>query len=290
MSEPSKLSELKDVPDGILEDILKKAEWLRSIQNPAKWLWYNPKKVVHQYGESPGPTHGFSSVCFANLKNQKMFLTPGQTHFMFVLGVPYTAEGLKNIYGKGNTFKDQDLSLWTKWLLSEDSPWKALHPYLDSRVDVPFSTKYGFLFKDVNRVPGRLLHHFGQAVRFPREHPRHYNNFMKFVSEGVHPTMAAAMALYFQEYKDKPGVFHYIPMGTGHTWMAWEGYDITAYLPRLMKSSPKKGFLKGTLEEDWYEYPILRMFQEGSSQKYTFTGTIPEIVASLNAKMEKVII
>lgn len=77
---------------------------------------------------------------------------------------------------------------WITFLLSDESPWRDLLPYLLVK-DVDYINNAGFIFDPA--APVKLFYNFAMAIRFPWELPRQFA-LWRILKE----TMAPAMALY----------------------------------------------------------------------------------------------
>ena len=86
---------------------------------------------------------------------------------------------------------------WVGFLLSPQSPWKALHQYLSTSDDIDFVNNAGFIFKDAHTAPRKLLYNFAMAVRYPWEMTRNYELCLRLWEAGVEPALAVYISQHF---------------------------------------------------------------------------------------------
>lgn len=65
---------------------------------------------------------------------------------------------------------------WVNFLLSDTSPWKALHPHLLQEPD--FINNAGFIYTDLDKLPRKLWYNFILATRFPWELPVNFGTWL----------------------------------------------------------------------------------------------------------------
>lgn len=86
---------------------------------------------------------------------------------------------------------------WVDFLLSDNSPWKALHPFLLDK-DPAFCNEVGFAFGNAKeKMPVKLAFNFAMATRFPWEMPAAYSLFLALLDEGIEPNQACFIANNF---------------------------------------------------------------------------------------------
>lgn len=96
-----------------------------------------------------------------------------------------------------NKFEGTERSLkWIKFLMSENSPWKALHPFIVEK-DQDFINNSGFIFSDVEALPTKLWYNFLMAVRYPWEQPESYAIWLKLLEGKETPQLSLFVANHF---------------------------------------------------------------------------------------------
>lgn len=84
---------------------------------------------------------------------------------------------------------------WVSFLLSENSPWKALHPFL-AETDEDYINNGGFIFK-ARSIPRKLWYNFAMAIRFPWEQSLAFSTFLYLLDEGLEQNLACFIANSF---------------------------------------------------------------------------------------------
>lgn len=97
-------------------------------------------------------------------------------------GAQISWDGLTNpvVFNKELQQHDQPFSVmkgtdrtkeWVKFLLSNQSPWKKLLPYLRNN-NVEYINNAGFIFDPPHTLPSKLIYNFAMGMRFPWEMPK----------------------------------------------------------------------------------------------------------------------
>ncbi len=113
---------------------------------------------------------------------------------------------------------------WVDFLVGPLSPWRCI---LDRLVSTPeYCDASGFLFRDAQDIPYRLIYTFCQATRFAWEHPKKFRRWLDCCSEGIDPRMAVLLAA---GYRDGRLIYtHHFTLDT----------DIRAFAYRWLNSDP----------------------------------------------------
>jgi hypothetical protein len=156
---------------------------------------------------SETPEHKFAGqICVAGLwscrpKSMKKFF-----FFMRYNGCGVDAEGKLTTKHRDQQQQDNAPALkhynefscrWVDFLIGPLSPWRCIMNRLVSPPEFCYET--GFLFKDAESIPYRLIYTFCQATRFAWEHPGKYKKWMDYVDSGIDPRMAVLLAVGFKD-------------------------------------------------------------------------------------------
>lgn len=96
-----------------------------------------------------------------------------------------------------NQFEGTPRSLkWVQFLLSDQSPWRHLHQFL-AVTDAETINKSGWLFKDMKKIPNKLLYNFAMAQRMLWENAPCAGMWYHLVDKGLHPAVALFIASNF---------------------------------------------------------------------------------------------
>jgi hypothetical protein len=128
--------------------------------------------------------------------------------------------------------------VWLEFLLSDISPWSALHPYIVTKDPEVINTS-GFIFDDVSNIPRKLFYNFLMAARFPWELPQQFSTWL-MLKDVMDPRQAAYISNCFvltSEAKSIDG-----PWEIEYPWSFLEGVALESVY-RFLESLP--GDLQG---------------------------------------------
>lgn len=120
-----------------------------------------------------------------------------------------------------NKYIGTDRSLaWVNFLLSEESPWRALHPWIINKDDPEEINRSGFIYKREG-IPRKLSYNFIMATRYLWECPLNATLFNLFVEEAkMRPAAALFLSMFFV-LKDKATLEG--PYSPIYPWSCLEG-------------------------------------------------------------------
>jgi hypothetical protein len=163
---------------------------------------------VQRWGSiSDGENKVNSSGCYASLR----LYDYQEAAFVYVVfqgdGTHFTIEELTDFEKQNekvgaitrgyNQFEGTDRSLkWVQFLLSPQSPWRALHPYLASK-SADEINKSGWIFENIPQIPTKLFYNFCMAQRFLWENSPAASHWFHLVDAGVAPEKALFIASNF---------------------------------------------------------------------------------------------
>ena len=67
---------------------------------------------------------------------------------------------------------------WIRFLLSNESPWKALHPFIAEQ-SPEYCNNAGFIFHSIPNIPAKLLYNFVMGLRFPWEMAQQFGTWLE---------------------------------------------------------------------------------------------------------------
>lgn len=118
--------------------------------------------------------------------------------FKGLVDLPTYYEEMKAYPRDWNKFEGTERSMhWVKFLLSDQSPWKSLLPFL-AETDAEYCNNAGFIFKDLDKLPRKLIYNFAMAVRFPWELAKPYAHWLLLLQEGLSAPLALYIANNFE--------------------------------------------------------------------------------------------
>lgn len=162
--------------------------------------------VIH----SNGDTDEHSGGCFAGSTHTLLTAAQQNASAVYVIfhgdGADITVEELCDPvkYNKKmasqtrpwNKFEGTERSkIWVSFLMSEASPWAALHPFILEK-DEDYINGVGFLFTPKN-VPVKLWYNFVMAVRYPWEQAASYSTMLHLIERGIEPNTACFISNSF---------------------------------------------------------------------------------------------
>lgn len=169
------------------EDALKELTQEMRFTHINSWGCY--PGVYHLYGELQDKIFkGYTSSCMSNIgaaKNAQLF-------WIHNVRRPSINRNPEEVVGNPVFWA------WTCWLSDpEESPWRLVLPkeksWIIQGVDVhstKFRDTYGWLFNNVDQIPGWVFISFCKTIRNPTERYFTMNNWYELVKRGVHPALA----------------------------------------------------------------------------------------------------
>ena len=166
------------------------------------------------------------------------------------LTLPETREAVKKHPGSflyyvtdGATPKDD---WWFSFLVSKDTPWQGIHPFLDNRcLDPSWTRQNAMVLCNVNDIHPRLFYNFVIAVRYYKEHAVNYSRALKYSKQGIEPRIAVWLSLGSTENNEVYSLEN--NPQANHSFMC--NYSLREYAKRFISSTPEYG--KETYAETW---------------------------------------
>lgn len=114
---------------------------------------------------------------------------------------------------------------WVEYLLSETSPWAALHPYMPEK-DPDYINNAGFIFTG-DGLPHKLAYNFVMAIRYPWEMTRNYELMLRLIDDAkLEPNVACFISMNYtlsDKAKDLDGPYDVI-----YPWSFLENTNLEA--------------------------------------------------------------
>jgi hypothetical protein len=164
-----------------------------------------PEQSMRWGGLHAGKAYSTGGGCFAGVAGM---LEAGQPFFVAFhgdgLNLTFEETVSQDAFNKAKLSSTKDWNayvgthrsrIWLEFLLSDISPWRALHPYIVNR-DPEVVNNSGFIFDDVKNMPQKLFYNFLMAARFPWELPQQFSTWL-MLKDQMDPRQAAYIANCF---------------------------------------------------------------------------------------------
>lgn len=169
------------------EDALKELTQKMHFSGVNSWGCYPGS--LHVYGNlKDGIFKGYDSACMSNIAGAKK----ARLFWIYNVRRPSINRNPEEVVGNPVFWA------WTCWLSDlKESPWRLVLPkeksWIIQGVDVhstKFRDTYGWLFNNVDQIPGWVFISFCKAIRNPTERYFTMSSWYELVKRGVHPALA----------------------------------------------------------------------------------------------------